>query len=142
MFVVFLQHAIIRHAPFFVERYGSLAVWSCQGMENSHHAAKSAYHRHTQHRGGKTKKSPLVQTFQHWYRIISHRFRNKEVVVDECQFDVLSTEEAVAARRAASLNSAAAAHTALWRAKCTRVGSKYVPNSSLSEDQTSVVDTD
>jgi hypothetical protein len=73
-----MQHILVRHAPFFVEKYGSLAVWSCQGMEDSHHAAKIAYQRHMQHSGGRKKKSLLVQLFQHWYRIVAHRFRNKE----------------------------------------------------------------
>lgn len=100
--------------------------------ENLHHAAKYAYHRHTQRDGGKNKKSPLVQTFQHWYRIIAHRFRNKE---DESEFDRLNGEAAIAARRMASLNSVAAANTALWHVKCKRVGSRYVPNPVGSEDQ-------
>ena len=26
-------------------------------------------------RGGRSTKSPLVQTYQHWYRIIQNRFR-------------------------------------------------------------------
>jgi len=82
-----LQHVIVRHAPFFVRKYGSLAVWSCQGMENSHHAAKSAYQRHTQYSGGKLKKSPLVQTFQHWYRIIAHRFRNKNTTINAAELE-------------------------------------------------------
>ena len=73
-----MQHVIVRHAIFFLEKYGSLAVWSCQGMENSHHAAKTTYSGHTQHSGGKLKKSPLLQTFQHWFRIVGHRFRNQE----------------------------------------------------------------
>jgi hypothetical protein len=30
------------HAPYFVEMYNSLSVWSCQGMEKSHYAAKEA----------------------------------------------------------------------------------------------------
>jgi hypothetical protein len=55
-----LQHVIVRRTPWFVEEYGSLCVWSCQGMEHSHHAAKSAYQRHTQHSGGKTRKSALL----------------------------------------------------------------------------------
>lgn len=128
-----LQYVFIRHAPYFVEKYGSLAVWSCQGMENSHHAAKTTYQRHTQHSGGKSKKSPLIQTFQHWYRIIAHRFRNKEAAINNTEFDSLQGEEAIAARREASLNSSAALHSALWRAKCTRVGSRWVPNTEPSE---------
>lgn len=121
------QHVLVRHAVFFVEKYGSLAVWSCQGMENSHHAAKTAYQRHTQHSGGRVKKSPLVQTFQHWYRIIAHRFRNKDTQIPVNEFDTLEAELAIAARREASLRSSAAAHSAAWRSKCRRQGSKWLP---------------
>lgn len=42
-------------------------------MEKSHASAKSAYQRHTQHGGTKQRISPIVQTFQHWYRIVQHR---------------------------------------------------------------------
>lgn len=113
-----------------MEKYGSLAVWSCQGMENSHHAAKTAYARHTQHSGGKTRKSPLLQTFQHWYRIIGHRFRNKsngEATYNVNLEEMLSTQEKIQVRREASINSSAAAHSAEWRAKCTRKGRRWVP---------------
>lgn len=123
-----MQHVLVRHANFFVETYGSLAVWSCQGMENSHHAAKTTYQRHTQHSGGKHRKSAIVQTFQNWYRIIAHRFRNKDLNIKQNSFSTLMGEEAVAARRAANLNSSSAAHSAIWRAKCTRQGSRYIPN--------------
>lgn len=123
-----MQHVLVRHANFFVETYGSLAVWSCQGMENSHHAAKTTYQRHTQHSGGKHRRSAIVQTFQHWYRIIAHRFRNKDLNINQDSFSTLMGEEAVAARRAASLNSSSTAHSAIWQAKCTRQGSRYIPN--------------
>jgi hypothetical protein len=126
------QHVVVRHAPFFLERYGSLAVWSCQGMENSHHAAKTTYQRHTQHCGGKTKKSALVQTYQHWYRIIAHRFRNQEAEalnVEDLE-EALSAEAKIQARRDASINSSSAAHSALWRSNCIRKGSKWVPRDS------------
>ena len=130
-----LQHVMVKHTPYFLRRYGSLAVWSCQGMENSHHAAKSAYQRHTQHFGGKVKKSPLVQTYQHWYRIIAHWFRNKDTILTAIDLEAkLQGESAILARREASRRSSAAAHSALWREKCTRVGSKWIPNETTTTD--------
>lgn len=104
-------------------------------MEASHHAAKTAYQRHTQHSRGKNKKSPLIQTYQHWYRIVAHRFRNKETAIKASDFVTLNIDDVVAARRQASLNSSAAAHSALWRAKCVRVGSRWVPQLATSQDQ-------
>jgi hypothetical protein len=98
-------------------------------MEHSHHMAKTCYQRHTQHGGGKNKKSALVQTYQHWYRIIAHRFRNKELALNAsnlaANIDIL---EKIAQRREASVQSSAAAHTALWRDKRIRKGSRWVSN--------------
>jgi hypothetical protein len=39
----------LKHGRWFVEKFGSLSVWSCQGMEKFHHAAKAATQDHTQH---------------------------------------------------------------------------------------------
>ena len=72
-----LQHVLIRHAPWFVQEYGSLVVWNNQGMEKSHHAAKSSLQHHTQHDGTGRRISAIVQQYQHWYRNIQHRFANK-----------------------------------------------------------------
>lgn len=58
-------------------------------MEKSHHEAKAAYQRHTQH-SGTHGKSALLQTFEHWYRIIGHRLRNKDVLDNE---PVVNTDE-------------------------------------------------
>lgn len=138
---LFWQHVFVKHASWFVNKYGSLSVWSCQGMEYSHYAAKSAYNKHTQHGGGRSKKSPLVQTYQHWYRIIQHRFReikkeeqlqhdNNAFQNSEAGIDI---ETRVWIRRKAAANSSAQAHAALWRDKCDRVGSKYVPKSQKSQ---------
>lgn len=52
-------------------------------MEYMRYAAKAAYQRHTQHGGGKSKKSPLEKTYQHWYRIIQHRFQDLEKLTKE-----------------------------------------------------------
>lgn len=48
-------------------------------MEYSHYVAKIADQRHTQHGGRRTNKSPLVQTYQHWYRIIQNRFDEQTI---------------------------------------------------------------
>lgn len=96
-------------------------------MEYSHYVAKSAYHRHTQHGGSKNKKSPLLQTYEHWFRIIQHRFHNQEIL-DNQHTDTSIAEEIIQKRREASVNSSAARHAVEWRENCTRVGSRWVPN--------------
>ena len=108
-------------------------------MENSHHVAKTTYSRHTQHSGGKSKKNPLKQTFQHWYRIIGHRFRNrieaeKAPTVDH--EEILDVEAKIEVRRVASINSSATAHNAEWRAKCIRKGSRWIPLASEDTNNT------
>lgn len=98
-------------------------------MEYSHHAAKSAYHKHTQHGGSENKKSPLLQTYEHWFRIIQHRFHNQEIL-DNQHTDTSTIEEIIQKRREASMNSSAARHAAEWRENCTRVGSRWIPNNT------------
>lgn len=135
-----LQHVFVKHAAWFVSEYGSLSVWSCQGMEYSHYAAKSAYQRHTQHEGGKSKKSPLIQTYQHWYRIIQHRFRETEKQTrldnEALHAETNIDEVRIWIKREAAINSSVALHAALWRAKCDRVGSKWVPRSQAIPEST------
>lgn len=79
------------------------------------------------------RKSALLQTFEHWFRIIQHRLRNKEIacrdqVADDT--DDMAIEEAVSARRERSLASSAQAHWESWKSNCTRVGSRWVLNES------------
>jgi len=99
-------------------------------MEYSHYAAKATYQRHTQHSGGRSKKSPLVLTYNHWYKIIQYRFRDQEKLDREASFgdiEGLVAEVQILKRREASISSSAQAHWELWRAKCDQVGSKYIP---------------
>lgn len=116
-----------------------------QGMEHSHYAAKAAYQRHTQHGGGRSIKSPLLQTYQHWYRIIQHRFREQAEYDAEIQSheteEWLTVQAKIEKRREASLASSAKAHSILWRQKCQRVGSKWIPQENLAVVETVVVDT-
>ena len=71
-------------------------------MENLYHATTAAYHRHTQHSGGISKRNALHRAFEHWYRIIQHRFRNKEFKESVVQTSRSSEDmaETLAARRA------------------------------------------
>ena len=89
-------------------------------MEYSHYAAKAAYQRHTQHGGGKSKKSPLIQTFQHWYRIIQHKFVEEEKKSQSLlDTDVLLEKETLIQKhRLASISSSTKAYSKLWCQKC------------------------
>lgn len=68
-----LQHILHVHGPYFARQYGSLGIWSTQGMERSHWQARCAYQRSTQHGGGVNKSNPMKQLCQWWYRRIQVR---------------------------------------------------------------------
>ena len=42
-FSLLLQHILYAHAAYFMNEYGSLDMWSTQGMEKSHYRAKGVY---------------------------------------------------------------------------------------------------
>jgi len=106
-------------------------------MEYSHYAAKAAYQRHTQHSSGRAKKSPLVQTYQHWYRIIHHRFwdqekHDKEITFQESE-EGLALEALILKTRRKYLSLQA--HWLLWREKCSRKGNKFIPLVDTNETE-------
>jgi hypothetical protein len=128
-FLYGLQHVLIRHAPWFVQEYGSLAVWNNQGMEKSHHAAKSSLQHHTQHGGTERRTSAIVQQYQHWYRNIQHRFANKaklrEISLHAPTVDANKAQITERKRLAYHSSGANVAHAA-WTATRIRVGSRWV----------------
>ena len=65
-----LQHILYAHGPYFVEEYGSLALWRNQGMERSHYQAKAAYFKNTQHSGGKDQSNALHEMFNWFYQAL------------------------------------------------------------------------
>ena len=74
------QHVLIKHSTWFVNEYGSLALWSTQGMEKSHYQCKTSFSKHTQHGGGVNGHSAIIQAFEWWYRLIQHREEEKETI--------------------------------------------------------------
>jgi hypothetical protein len=66
---------------------------------------------------------------------MQHRFRNKEIESNfEPKEELGDAYNIIQARRERSLASSAAAHWAEWRARCTRVGSRWMPNPEQYED--------
>lgn len=120
----------MRHGPWYVETYGSLAVWNNQGMEKSHHAAKAANQHHTQHNGTKDRTSAIVQQYQHWYRNIQHRFAKKERLQRINNVRSVENDEFIAAalqkKRMAYNASDAVEGARRWREDRTRVGRAWV----------------
>lgn len=112
-----------------MERYGSLSVWSCQGIEKSHHAAKAANQAHTQHGGTAARTSVIVQQYEHWYRNIQHRY-TRRIEVEKTRATRSPEDTSAAAseerRRVAWQTSSAATSHCEWRAGRVRQGSRWV----------------
>lgn len=134
-FISWVQHVLVKHGPWFVKEYGSLSVWSCQGMEKSHHAAQAATQGHTQHGGTAARTSVIVQQYEWWYQCIQHRYTRKEqkklaesraVPVD------LNAIAAAAKRRDAWWASSAAAASEEWRSGRHREGKRWVVGDTSS----------
>lgn len=71
------MHILYAHAPYFLHEYGSLALWSNQGMEKSHYQAKAAYFKNTRHGGGKVKSNALLEMFNWFYRVLTGKSRQR-----------------------------------------------------------------
>ena len=120
----------MRHGPWYVETYGSLAVWNNQGMEKSHHAAKAANQHHTQHGGTKDRTSAIVQQYQHWYRNIQHRFAKQERLKDVANRRSMEDDAIIMAatekKRMAYNTSNAMDAARRWREGRSRLGRAWV----------------
>ena len=49
-----------------MSKYGSLDMWSTQGMEKSHYRAKGVYFKNTRHGGGTTRSNYMKDMFD-WF---------------------------------------------------------------------------
>lgn len=120
-----LQHVIVKHSAWFVAKYGSLALWSTQGMEKTHYATKTAYVKHTQHFGTNQRHSPIVQQFEWWYRTIQHREFEREKTTLQIECAIVDREQGDVRRQTLLSSTAAEKHRA-WRAIRRRDGSRWV----------------
>lgn len=77
---VLMQHILFNHGPYFAKTYGSLSIWSTQGMEKTHYMARTGYFKHTRHGGGKDRANSLLELHQWTYRRLIHRARQKELL--------------------------------------------------------------
>ena len=119
----------MKHGPWFIENYGSLSVWNCQGMEKSHHAAKASSQYHGQHGGTKNRTSIIVQQYEFWYRNIQHRYERKlQKKLGDAQRTVPDplVIDAASQKRNSWYASNAATACAHWREGRIRLGRRYV----------------
>ena len=72
-----MQHILNAHAAYILDEYGSLGLWSTQGMERSHYQEKAMYFKNTQHGGVITKSNALHEMFKWFYRSLGGQSRQK-----------------------------------------------------------------
>jgi hypothetical protein len=107
-------------------------------MEKSHYAAKAANQRHTQHGGGRARKSCILQQYEHWYRNIQHRYATKVRMEQEASnvvHEPVDESSTIERRRVASNNSNAALEHQGWRATRVCVGSVWMEMQRLEGDE-------
>ena len=51
-----------------MEKYGSLEIWSTQGMEKSHYRARGVFFKNTRHGGGRVRSNYLEEVFNWFFR--------------------------------------------------------------------------
>lgn len=132
-----MQHIIYNHLPWFTKKYGSLSIWSTQGMEKSHYQARGAFFRHTRHGGGRIRANSLKEVFEWFYRrkILQLNMKkaaaeNEEATKKERQDrDGLKLK-----RRTYWKNSIASARLAQWRSLRVRKNSKWISTSCSSQN--------
>ena len=73
-----LQHIIHAHGAYFMNKYGSLDMFSTQGMEKLHYPARGVYFKNTWHRGGQVRSNYLAEMFNWFFRYTFGRVQNME----------------------------------------------------------------
>jgi hypothetical protein len=63
-----MQHILFAHGAYFMDKYGSLEIWSTQGMEKSHYRARGVYFKNTRHGGGRVRSYYLEEMFNWFFR--------------------------------------------------------------------------
>ena len=128
-----LQHILYNHTPWFIREYGSLSIWSTQGMEKSHYLARSRYFRHTRHCGGKEKANSLLEVFQWFYRQVLHQSSTKKA---KETYESLATyralQETIIKKRGAYNSSLAKSKFYNWLGTRQREGKRWASRTSSS----------
>ena len=64
------MHILYAQSSFFLDEYGSLAIWSNHRMERSHYQAKAAYFKNTRHGGGYIQSNAFHEMFNWFFRAL------------------------------------------------------------------------
>ena len=122
----FMHHILFAHGAWFMNKYGSLEMWSTQGMEKSHYQARGVFFKHTHHGGGRIRSIYLKEMFNWFYRCTFGRNLSRERAKK-------STLEKLLREQKSSTNSSQwrggtgpLRHMA-WRQTRVRVGRQWCP---------------
>ena len=74
-----MQHILFAHGGWFMNKYGSLEMWSTQGMEKSHYRARGVFFKHTGHGSGKICSIYLKEMFNWFFRCTFGRYLSREI---------------------------------------------------------------
>ena len=67
MVYIVWQHILYAHGAYFMNKFGSLDIWSTQGMEKYHYRAKGVYFKNTRHGGGGLVRSSYLREMFDWF---------------------------------------------------------------------------
>lgn len=119
-----MQHILYNHTPFFAKKYGSLSIWSTQGMEKSHYMARTGYFKHTRHGGGKNRANSLLELHQWTYRRLFHRAQLKEQLKSSELIRTIQQSKKEKRQKSYNESSARESH-ALWRHSRIRIARRW-----------------
>lgn len=88
-----MQHILFAHGGWFMNKYGSLEMWSTQGMEKSHYRARGVFFKHTRHGGGRIRSNYLKEMFNWFFRCTFGRNLSRETAHKSALAKVLRRQQ-------------------------------------------------
>ena len=121
-----MQHILLGHGSWLIQKYGSLALWNAQGMERSHWQARSGYLKGTRHGGGIGGSNAYKELFIRWFRTMKGR-QDMQDKIRNCKALNVEKENRKRKHREAWQRSNAREKHLQWQQSKRRVGKTWVP---------------
>ncbi len=107
-----------------MHKYGSLEIFSTQGMEKSHYRAKGVYFKNTRHGGGAMQSNYLEEMFNWFFRsTFARKLKQERARQSKIAMEVRRLQHETACTK--WRNSTGPANHAAWRQHRVRVGSRW-----------------
>ena len=114
------MHILYAHNYFFLDEYGSLAIWSHQEMEQSHYQAKASYFKNTRHGGGYIQSNAFHEMFNWFFRALIEQKAQKIIGNMSVRCHIMKVVSA--RQREGYILSTARERASQWRSGRQRVG--------------------